>query len=1464
NDWLISPQIMLTGNQRLKYKYRVETAGSPCTFEVRYSLNGTSPADMTTVLVPSGSYNNTTYIEKTVNMTGVSGNVNIGWYVAPGANGSRIYIDQVIVEDIPACPEPMALAVSNIAPTSATISWTPGGTETSWQVLVQPTGSPIPTLPTQGVTVNTAPPYDYTSLNGSTTYDVYVLANCGASGSSVWIGPVTFRTPQLPATLPYSETFEGTSEWDITNGTQANKWFVGTAVNYGGTRSMYISNDNGASNAYTLTSTSIVQAYRDIQIPAGANQVNVAFDWRAQGESTVDYFRVWLVPNNYVPTAGTAITTAVGRINLSGSINNNATWNRRNIVVNTATLAGQTVRIVFEWVNNAAGGANPPAAVDNIDVTVITCPAPTALTASAVTQSSATLQWTSIGTETQWEIVVQPAGTGQPTGSSTIIPAGTNPFTVTTGLNPAINYEYYVRAVCTPGTDVSTWAGPLAFSTTQYPVTMPYAEDFEGTYAWNIVNGTQTNKWTVGSAVYYGGSKSLYITNDNGASNAYTNNVLSIVQAYKDIQIPAGTNQVNVAFDWRSQGEAADYFRVWAVPTTFVPTPGTQITTAIDRINLSGNISLGGAWARRNLVFNVGAYAGQAFRLVFEWRNDSFAGANPPAAIDNVNVTVITCPAPKVPTVVSVTDSTATVQWTAGAAETQWEIVVQPAGSGQPTASSTIIPAATNPFTITGLSANTSYEYYVRAVCTPVTDVSTWTGPKTFITSQVAATIPYIEGFEGTSGWATVNGAQTNKWFEGTAANNGGTRAMYISSDNGVTNTYTNTSSSIVHAYRDIAVPATCAQEVKISFDWRSVGQAAQDYLNVWVVPSTYLPVAGTGITAAASGGTQISNQLSLGGSFTTVNFTYNATAFAGRNMRVIFEWRNNASAGTIPPAAVDNFKVELPTCPKPYNLAVVGTPTINSANVTWTPGCTETAWEIIVQPKGTAAPTAATAGTPVTTPPPYTITGLQTFTAYEFYVRAVCTAGTDFSPWSGQKEFTTFIGNDECADAYNVPVNNNDQCTLVTAGALNGSTVSSVGGTTCGAANSGDIWFKFTATNSSHTIDFIDFGPDMNLPIMMALYSGNCGTLNQLKCSYNNSITASNLQIGSTYLVRASINAVTTNTNVKFNVCVKIPVAPTSGVSTSCLINTVNWDFEYPIVPSPGIPNNPRFADLYDHMVLGWRVIGTDNHMEFWAYDGTQTVPAYSGRQFIELNAYVASGVYQDFETPVTTVFSYQYAHRARRSNMPPDVVKVMAGPPGGPYVEIDRRTSDTSRWTYNDVPRTYTVPAGQTVTRFIFEAVTPNPAPAGYDPSQGNFLDNIKFTADNSIVSATPLSLDCTSSSNFTTVVGAGVGTWSADPNNPATTVIADPYDNTTTISGFSVSGTYRYNWTTLYCSSSVDIVYLDNGNRVPQFTQVAPVCALTTATNILPTTSTDGITGTWAPVFDNTTTATYTFTP
>ncbi|MBY8964043.1 choice-of-anchor L domain-containing protein, partial [Flavobacterium sp. D11R37] len=197
NDWLISPAINLTGNQRLKFHQRVQSSFEPNDFEVLVSTTGTNPADFTIPLIPLASYDNTGYVEYIVNLedagTLITGPVHIAWHVPNGGlDGWILYIDNVIVEDIPPCPEVTDLAVANITQTSAELSWEAGSDETQWEVWVLPIGSPEPTEPGTVVTEN---PYTATDLEPGTPYVFYVRANCGdVDGDSVISNPETFVT----------------------------------------------------------------------------------------------------------------------------------------------------------------------------------------------------------------------------------------------------------------------------------------------------------------------------------------------------------------------------------------------------------------------------------------------------------------------------------------------------------------------------------------------------------------------------------------------------------------------------------------------------------------------------------------------------------------------------------------------------------------------------------------------------------------------------------------------------------------------------------------------------------------------------------------------------------------------------------------------------------------------------------------------------------------------------------------------------------------------------------------------------------------------------------------------------------------------------------------------------------------------------------------------------------------------
>ncbi|WMX12759.1 T9SS type A sorting domain-containing protein [Aureispira sp. CCB-E] len=102
----------------------------------------------------------------------------------------------------------------------------------------------------------------------------------------------------------------------------------------------------------------------------------------------------------------------------------------------------------------------------------------------------------------------------------------------------------------------------------------------------------------------------------------------------------------------------------------------------------------------------------------------------------------------------------------------------------------------------------------------------------------------------------------------------------------------------------------------------------------------------------------------------------------------------------------LDDVEVmELPTCPKPSNLAVNNI-TATSADFSWVENGTATDWQVEFGPQGFTQGT--TAGTVVfTSTNPYSQTGLSPSTTFDLYVRSICAPG-DTSRWVGPINFTT------------------------------------------------------------------------------------------------------------------------------------------------------------------------------------------------------------------------------------------------------------------------------------------------------------------------------------------------------------------------------------------------------------------------------------------------------------------------
>ncbi|MBC1371985.1 DUF5011 domain-containing protein [Listeria booriae] len=187
-------------------------------------------------------------------------------------------------------------------------------------------------------------------------------------------------------------------------------------------------------------------------------------------------------------------------------------------------------------------------------------------------------------------------------------------------------------------------------------------------------------------------------------------------------------------------------------------------------------------------------------------------------------------------------------------------------------------------------------------------------------------------------------------------------------------------------------------------------------------------------------------------------------------------------------------------------------------------------------------------------------------------------------------------------------------------------------------------------------------------------------------------------------------------NTGLPYNV-MKDPVAQAATTNVHGVpkppievISLQNGSFE-----QPAIEKGSKLLD--DSTVPGWKTTATDHLIELQNH--YEDREAADGNQYAELNAVEASALYQDIATTPGAKVRWQVAHQGRDGV---DTAVVKFGAPSN-LKTIQTMTTSNDGWkTYSG---TYTIPAGQTTTRFEFEAVSS----ATGDVTRGNYLDNIVF---------------------------------------------------------------------------------------------------------------------------------------
>lgn len=603
-----------------------------------------------------------------------------------------------------------------------------------------------------------------------------------------------------------------------------------------------------------------------------------------------------------------------------------------------------------------------------------------------VTESSATMQWLDTNA-VSWDIYLTTTQTDVP-DSNTIPMDNVNVTSYNfSGLNAGTTYYAYVRANCDDYT-ASRWKG-MSFNTFHVPAQLPYTCDFEDANEnakWTLI-GNYTNKWFLGTAVNNtpDGQIGLYISNDNGFSNNYSN-VTSTAWAYRDIDLDAAYSEYQISFDFKGVGENENYdnLRVYIGAPATPPATGNTFGACPPGAVEIGNFHNESDWIHTTIILN-NTFSGVK-RLYFLWWNDNGGGSSPAAAVDNLMITGATCGTPYNLAVSAITDSSAIVTFhPATQNDIYWQAVV--VAHGDSFDESQAIPISDTTYDFGNLMANAIYDIYVRTDCGG--EYSLWSQPLEFRTSCSAfMDIPYSESFDS---YGVGSAYFPLCWMRTT---NQTTQYPYIStlsvSSPGSLVFYSSATDSLyscaIAPQVDVATTPlnTLSVVFKILKNSSSVGNGAVQ-VGVMTNPAditTFTPV-----------------QTFTGSEWTNTNVWYDVevplTSYVGSGSYIALYVSGTTTGITY----IDDFSVySTPSCERPSSITAASTPT-DIVNVSWVDAA-GTMWDLCYGPTGfdpDNSPDAVLVNGILSTN--YSVNGLAAGVMYDFYVRRDCGYG-DVSPW--------------------------------------------------------------------------------------------------------------------------------------------------------------------------------------------------------------------------------------------------------------------------------------------------------------------------------------------------------------------------------------------------------------------------------------------------------------------------------
>lgn len=361
--------------------------------------------------------------------------------------------------------------------------------------------------------------------------------------------------------------------------------------------------------------------------------------------------------------------------------------------------------------------------------------APTGLKTEDLTTTSVTLWWDVCESDMFQQYNVK-INTTQMTDMSAIADVVdnvgwfiTDEFYELEGLTPNTEYWVYVQYDCGDG-DVSPWA-ELSFRTPCAAITTPFFENFEGELSSCFTVIKEGSAAAVSSEYAYNSNKSFKSVSTSGK--------------YNYLILPEAKNNVS-AFQVSLWAAAQESGNTYARTVTIgVCTEATaEAFTEVKTLSLPQ----GRKWEQ--ITVSLASYPGAGKYVALRIGN---ADKENRLFIDDIRVEAASdCPKPMFVEVSEITPNTAKFKWVETGNASEWNLAIstKPLADPEdlvdiadPTKGESIGNVTSNPYTATGLNANTTYYAYLQSGC----DEAEWTSVVEFKTAR-PVTFPYSEHFD--------------------------------------------------------------------------------------------------------------------------------------------------------------------------------------------------------------------------------------------------------------------------------------------------------------------------------------------------------------------------------------------------------------------------------------------------------------------------------------------------------------------------------------------------------------------------------------------------------------------------------------------------------------------------------------------------------------------------------------------